>query len=112
MKKLILSAIMALSLLVAIPVATVNAQEWGMQERQEHRHRMYHRHWGEHDRWMYTRQEYRYVRVGDRVYKETYDCVYNRYDELMYRRLISRQNMGYYNDYDRNKFKFNVFLNF
>lgn len=70
---------------------------------------------GRHNGWdrTYTVKEYRYVRYGYTVYKETYLSRYNRYGFLVSRFLIDREQVRDYDNYrDRGKYRFNVFLRF
>ncbi len=61
-----------------------------------------------------VRNEYRYVRLGRRVYKETYRSMYNRYGQLINRMLINRERVRRYDNYRDNdsRLRLNVFLRF
>lgn len=61
-------------------------------------------------RFVTVRDEYRYVRHGNVVYKETYSSMYFK-KRLVNRELTRRERVDYYNNV-RDRYKFNVYLRF
>jgi hypothetical protein len=114
MKKLV--SLLALTIAMLVGIATVSAQRndgyYGNQNRVEQRQD---RNWnGNRHREVLTRNEYRYVQYGRRVYRETYQTTYvlrGRREVIINRVLISRAEVR---DYDRRRYKprFNIFLRF
>lgn len=113
--------IIALSLLLLTFVGTGSAQYRDNIDRghviQDRRHRQEvyrndRRHNRRYDRnQTYIRNEYRYVRIGRRVYRETYRTTYSRTGRVIFRVLTDRDLV---NDRDRNRsgFKFNIYIPF
>jgi hypothetical protein len=117
MKKIIGLSLLLLSGLMFVP--TVNAQYQDRVYRQDgynrqQRDRRYNR---DYDRQVYVVNEYRYVRIGRRVYRETYRSTYTRRGRLVNRVLVNRERMSRYDRYDGRDFqreglRFNIFLRF
>lgn len=59
-----------------------------------------------------NRYEYRYIRIGRRVYKEIYNSTYTTQGQLIDRVLISRERVNRYDNYrdNQNGVRFNIFL--
>lgn len=100
-------------------VDTANAQYQDRVYRQDgynrqQRDRRYNR---DYDRQVYVVNEYRYIRVGRRVYRETYHSTYTRRGRLVNRILINRERVSRYDRYNDRDFRneglrFNIFLRF
>lgn len=99
MKKLLATILILLSGLVFVP--TVYGQEYQILNRQKH---------GKH-RQVIVVQEYRYVRVGRIVYKETYRSVYRK-GRLVRRVLVSRERLRRFEHYRSPVYKYNAFYRY
>ena len=111
--------ILMFSAVVFVPQAsaqTYQDRNWDTQQdnrsyRRNRRNRRY-------ERQYVVRNEYRYVRIGRRVYKETYRSTYTRYGQLVRRQLIARERVQMYDSYDDYRFRretgsgFNIYLKF
>lgn len=114
MKKLTLIGLLLLSLLTVVPAINAQGREYPQEQNRSWRHN---RRWKDYDARVYVLNEYRYVRYGRRVYKETYRSTYNRNGRLISRILVNRERMYQYENYRHRDFrnngiKFNVFLRF
>lgn len=121
MKKIIALALLVVSGLFAVPTfaQTVYQQDDRYTQRRDGYNRQRRdRRWRDNRNYgVYVVNEYRYIRVGRRVYKETYRSTYTRYGMLVSRVLISRERMRRYDnyngrDYRNDGIRFNVFLRF
>jgi hypothetical protein len=112
MKKLFAVSLLSLLMFAAIPVAAQTVyypQDRVYQGRQDRG-----RGWGNRT---YVVNEYRYVRYGRRVFKETYRSTYRRNGHLVSRVLINRERVYRYDryndrDFRREGLRFNIFLKF
>jgi hypothetical protein len=117
MKKIIGLGLLLASGIIFAP--TVNAQYQDRIYRQDgynrqQRDRRYDR---DYDRQVYVVNEYRYVRYGRRVYRETYRSTYTRRGRLVSRVLVNRERIYRYDRYNDRDFRneglrFNIFLRF
>jgi hypothetical protein len=120
MKKLIAITL----LLFGLTVPSVMAQTIYPQTRHDdyNRHDRHNRH-RDNDRWRnnryyddtYVVSEYRYLKYGRMVYKETYQSKYTRDGILVNRVLVGRERVNYYDNgrYGHNSgIRFNVFFKF
>ncbi len=106
MKKLIAVIILGLITLITVPVSAQsiydypqNNREWNRQDR--HRGRDWNR------SRTYVRNEYRYVRLGRTVYRETYRTTY-RNGRIVRRILVNRERIRD----NRSGFRFNIYIPF
>lgn len=104
MKKLILTALLFASGLFA--ATSVNAQD--RDYRDDRRQDKYNRQGNcdcdcnEEYNHLTVRNEYRYIQIGRKVYKEIYRSAYNRNGILVERVLISRKRASQYDNYNQN----------
>ena len=118
MKKIIALAVLFVAGMVFVPTASAQYSQdrWETQRQdgynRQRRDRRYDRSYG-----LYTVREYRYVRYGRRVYRETYESTYRRNGMLVRRVLVNRERMYRYDRYNDRDFRneglrFNIFLRF
>lgn len=124
MKKLITTALILVGSLITVPTAFAqdrnqnqDRQEHTYQDRQNRRGRGYDTWRNRHGNYgTYVVNEYRYVQIDHRVYKETYRSTYRRNGMLVNRILIDRERISRYDNYDRRRnsdgLRFNIFLRF
>lgn len=129
MKKIIALGLLLMSAMVFVPSASAQIYQqdrWETQRqdgynRQRRDRRRYDNRRYDNRRYdyyrTYTVMEYRYIRVGRRVYRETYRSTYRRNGMLVSRILVSRERMYRYEgyrgrDYRDDGIRFNIFLRF
>lgn len=127
MKKLIVLGLLMVSGMVFVPTVEAQYQDRNrgranrqddcrQNDRRDRRNRrgIYRRH----QNYTYTVvNEYRYVRLGRRLYREIYRCTYDPYGRLVSRMLVGRERVRRYEHYNREMFtdndiSFNIFIGF